>query len=309
MEYPHRRYLVYLLTQRLGSWELLEQCRVLGLTPPNEEILKDIRLHMDLPPVGWGGKYTRKNVAARRWLRDLGIEDLWKGSAKAVQAEQICLSTDIRRDVQSLLLLHNGDGETVRESLLLKYPERLVPSAESISYFSHVFWDTRSMTRDGFLEYIKLSDDYERLLVASQGDIATAMSMMGIQSAVTRKAFLQTVVSFAQQQIVAYKRALQGNPLKGSDLIGLATFTRQGVEAVGTLEEIEGSGGVGDELVEEAQRFKLSRLQARQEIISIDDLEKLDFDDEDGPDLPSLEDAEDPTGEIDNVRQFPLKNS
>jgi len=287
-ELPHKRYLLYQLSKGISKLDLLQTCRRLYLVPPSDEYLADLRHELGTVPKFWESAWTRGNIQFRRWLRDRCIESFWRNSDQAVEAERLCMVSEMRQDAQALLLLHGPEFELITGVLRLKYPANTVPSRAGLEQFSDAFWDVASLTSTGLWDFLRIRDDQDKLIAAATGDRATTYGLIGVQEEVTSARFRDNVIAYANSQVELARRQPEG--ASGNRMAGLAALIRQAADQLERKEEL--SQVEDDSIVEEAQRFAMRRVRAEKPIISIDD-------------LPSLEDAdEDDVEEVDNVRKL-----
>ena len=77
MEYPHRKYINYLITKKYSSQEIQEDCLRLGLLVPLESDIDDLRDKIGNPPSTWRQTYESSNGYFNKWLRKKGVIDVW----------------------------------------------------------------------------------------------------------------------------------------------------------------------------------------------------------------------------------------
>ncbi len=306
MEYPHERYLLYLLSQQPeAEWEVQEQCSDLSLLPPSQGYTRKLLKQLGDEPANWQPKWTRGNVEFRRWLRDRGLETLWRGGQAVQDAMKLCLLEAMREDAESLFLLHGNDAETVREMLVLKYPERTVPSEEALQVFYDTFWAVAEMPHRALWNFLEMRDHSDKIQAAAEGDKSALYGVLGIVEKVSTTEALDNIIALMNHQMVQARRSVKA--IAGNQLVGLAAIGRLGVEAIDRREEINQLTDDGeDDLKKAANQFRLGRIRQRRPILSLDELQALEsMDDEDRQAASAIEVAPNPAEEeMNNVREF-----
>lgn len=291
MEFPHKTYLLYLLSRQMEPADVRADCITKGLIPPGDLELSRM-YHHDLGgsiPKFWRAKVTRENTKFRRWLRDLGVLHLWKRDLPTEQAFDFVYRKAPRKDFEAIVLAH-GDVEQARRELLVKYPERLIPSEAALMRFYDIFWNVGAMSSEGLLEYLTAEDAREDYLPALEGDLVSIYGRLGLQQKVKGETFLQNVLEAANQQALR----LRSDPnISGALLAGIATVMKVGIEANKLLEEQNILDASEASMRDEAADFLASVVQATR-IPSVDEINRGDVIDAD-------------YAEAGNVHRLPLR--
>ena len=273
MEYPHRKYLYYLVSRKMTSFEIMSDCTDKGLIPPNEDELKGIVSDLGAMPKSWSPKVTRNGVVFRRWLRDRGLLEFWRKPPDTQEAISFLYRTAPRKDFEALMIMH-GDTEKAREELLLKYPENMVPSEDVLSIFCEYFWNLGSITQQGLFNFLKVNQERAELLPAVQGDLATTYGRLGLRQRIEAEEFYDNLIAFANQQVQAARKD-QG-VLNGSMMMGIAALSRQACDAIQARDDIHQDSDIGvlAAVRDQASIFKL-RMVESEEITAFDDLDRV----------------------------------
>lgn len=233
MEYPHKRYILYLLSRQMNGMEISAECLSKDLLPPEPRDLSNLKVELGGIPLFWKAQVTRENLRFRRWLRDTSLLVLWVQDATTERAFSFLHKKAVRHDFEAVLLAH-GNVEQARGELIVKYPESLVPSVKVLERFQELFWNTGEMTPQGIFDYIEECQGREAYLPALQGDLVRAYGELGLQQRVRGEVFLQTVVDAAYQQALRLRK----NPnASGALLAGMSSMIKTGIEAQNHLED------------------------------------------------------------------------
>lgn len=288
MQYPHRRFLVFLLSKKLTHLEISEECTARQLTCPDDQDIQQLVEELGDVPAGWRSELSRAAPSFRRWLRDNDVLDLWAGSAVSQQADDLCFHISMRRDIEALILLDNDSAGCLKK-LKAKYKSH-APDLKALESFIKTFWDMSKMSRKDVQEFVSAmsaSQDREELLPALYTDRPQVYGHLGIQHSVSSEELYDSIIALAHQQINAARRSPK---LNGSAIMGLAALSRQGMDAVRARDELGIMDGTADDLRDQAAAFRM-RLMESEDIPSIDDLEGTVI--------------EAQYVEMDNVRRFP----
>jgi hypothetical protein len=289
MEYPHRRYLMYLLSKRFTSYEIAASCTARYLMVPTEDSLQALSAELGDPPNSWEPHYNYKNVTFRRWLRDRGLHDAWKNAPQVRMADKFLHAGTVRKDFEALVAVH-GVVERARTELLLKHPEKLVPSIPNLETFYYLYWNLGEMSQGGLWDFMEANEERKELLPALAGEIATTYGMLGLRQRVDEMELIDNFIAFTNQQVQATRRS--GGECSGQRAIGLAALFRQAAVAAERREEIS-QEVESTTMRKDAQAFKLRMVKRAGAIPSLDELEEgpidIDF------------------KEVDNVRKFPSR--
>tara|TARA_Y100001973_G_scaffold65558_2_gene95823 strand:+ start:4751 stop:5635 length:885 start_codon:yes stop_codon:yes gene_type:complete len=291
MEYPHRRYLLYLLSKKLTSFEIMADCTDRCLLPPSEEDIQALASDLGPPPKHWKANIEKSGTTFYRWLRDHRLLDAWRNTDLFVEARDFLLKANIRKDFEALVLM-KGDVEEARNELLLNYTDRLVPSLRVLSKYCEYFWNLGDMSQDGVFNFLRSNQEREELLPAVRGDLAQTYGRLGLRQRIEAELFYDNLIALANQQVEHARRSGPQN-LNGSALMGIAALTRQAMDAVASRDEMHKAevGGVLESVKEEAMAFRM-RIIEDSEIPSLDEIKQKE-----------VIDAE--FTEAGNLRQFP----
>ncbi len=259
MQYPHRRYLLFLLSKRYTPFEVISDCTARGLLPPNDQAIAQLQRDLGAIPSCWRAELKANNTPFRRWLRDLDLIALWRPDADTAAAFDFLNVAQVRKDFEALLLMH-GSVSDARKALRGKYPEHYVPQEAVLSRFVEFFWDIGAMTADGLFTFLRANADRQELLAAAQGDLATTYAQLGLRQRIEGVSFLDNLIALADHQVELARRT--GAPLSGAKLAGLAALARQGMDAVEVRSELLNTGGVTDDLRRQAMAFKARKSPA-----------------------------------------------
>jgi len=288
MEYPHRRYLLYLLSRRLTDPEVISACMTKSLVQPKEDDLGALRRELGGIPSYWRGELSPTNTRLYRWLRDRKILELWQSSkahphvGRAVEflfhaiGDQEDRRIGARPDFENLMLLE-WNVEKAREQLVLKYGELRVPSLEALKIYAHYFWNLAEMSQSGIFHYLQVQEENETALVAFSGDLAATYGMIGLRHRVEDEEFYDNVIALANEQVQLAR--LHGKPLHGQRIMGIAALARVADDAIQQRRDMR-SAGLADTIRGELAAFKMRKRQLRSRIPSYEDLLAQEADEE-----------------------------
>jgi hypothetical protein len=270
VEYPHHRYITFLLSKRLAPFEIRADCLARGLMPPSDEALEQFSKVLEPWPKYWRITATRGNTAFRRWLRDKGLSSLWNRDEAAEQAFRFLRFQAARKDFEAIILVH-GNVEQAREELLIKYPKAVVPSLKALNYYYDFFWDVGSLSSEGLMEHLEASVGKEDYLPAARGDVVSAYATLGLQQRVGYEQLLQEMVDggFAMMRRIRKDSA----NISGQNAAGLMTVVMGGVKAAEELRQIHAADHGETGIRQEAAEFMHRRLVQTHDIPSIDELD------------------------------------
>ena len=274
MEYPHEKYIRFLLSKKYTNQDIQEDCSRLFLLVPLEEDLDNLRAKQGSPPSTWVPFYEKGNGYFNKWLRKKGVIDLWINSPLVDRTINFLYRKSIRTDFETLLVAH-GDLIQAREQLLLKYPDNVVPDMEVLQKYYEIFWAIGNMSKDGLLEFINRYHDKEAKLAAIRGDLDETYARTGINQNITTDQFINNIISFAHHQFLLARKS--GERLSGNAIMGLAAIAKQGMDAMRHRDEIEGGNApdIFDNIKAEASAFQIKKIDSI-DMITIDDLEEED---------------------------------
>jgi hypothetical protein len=290
VQYPHKNYILYLLSRRMTAYEVQADCVSKNLMPPNDEDLEDLAKSLGDLPKFWKPVARRGHVTFRRWLRDRGVLPLWIRDETMEKALVLLARGDLRKDFETLMTAH-GDVEECRKHLLLKYTEGKVPSVPVLARFCEYFWDLSQMSYQERFDYLEASQEREDYLPALRGDLEKTYAHLGIIQKVEFEDMLQLSIALTQQQMMLdYKRGVR---LSGHERAGIAAMQRTAIEAGRTLRDLHEIRAGDSTVRDRAAGWLASRVVQEDPIVSIDDLRG------------DVIDAE--YAEADNVRRLPVR--
>jgi hypothetical protein len=269
VKYPHRRYLLYLLTRKMSVGEIQAACLSKMLVPPNEESLEDLADELGKIPSFWRSSVKRGSISFRRWLRDRGVLSMWVRDEHTEGALLILLNPRLREDIEVLMTSH-ADLEEVHKALYLKYREEQVPPFETLERYCEYFWDLGHMTYQERFEFIETNQEKKTYMPAIRGEMERVYGVLGIVQKVEFEDMLQLGIALTKQQMMLDYKA--GSRLSGHERAGMAAMYRTAIEAGRTLREIrdmeEGDGSMRDR----ATSWLTSRVVQEDPIVSFDEL-------------------------------------
>ena len=229
MEYPHRKYLTYLLTKKFSAMEITEECLRLRLLPPVEQDLNEIAASLGKFPSSWEQSYSKNNQYFCRWLRNKGVLSMWRQDPIVQECVRFMYRHSVRKDFETLVL-SVPSVEAARDGLLMKYKDHLVPSVDVLTAFCDFFWDLSSISSEGLFEFLGSYHNKSANVSAVEGDIATAYAVSGIVEDVSADTFYNNLIAFANTQVSRARRC--PDLMTGSSLMGIAAISRQAIEAI-----------------------------------------------------------------------------
>lgn len=267
MKYPHRRFLVYLISINYNPDEIRAVCEEYRLPPPEADHLTDIYFELGSIPEGIGKDLRSTSRPFRRWLQRQGVYSFWKTKGIGAQAKELLHDVPLRSKLESLALLHS-DFETIHGLLGEGAPPPAV-----LEEYCRYFWDFSGMRPKEKLEALKNYKGRGELAAAQRGDIATAYALSGVRQRVSGIDALDEMISFNVQQ----HRRMMANAdrnFTGSDWMGIAALQRSTVACVEMRQELLGQSGDGVETIrDDLKKFRARTIPSRP-IISLDDIEE-----------------------------------
>jgi hypothetical protein len=284
VEYPHKKYLIYLLTKRMSSIEILEECIRLSLLAPNQDYLDKLTEEIGLFPRSWEQEYHRRNEYFGKWLRSQGVLSLWRSDPKILSAIRFMYRRAVRKDFETLSLSHTT-LESVIDTLKLKYQEVLVPDLETLKIFCDWFWNLSLLDQSGLFEFLSKSQNQSANLAAVEGNTSLSYSIAGLPEIISPETFYDNIIALANQQVLNARRTTPGEILTGNCLMGIAALTRQAMEAISAKHDLDTSNRIEifESIREQASAFKLRTVQVE----DIPTIEQLTSEQEDD-DVPAL---------------------
>ena len=259
MEYPHRRYLLYLLSRRLTDGEIFQACTTRSLVLPSENDLRSLRKELGGIPSYWRSDLGPTNTRLYRWLRDLEVLALWRESKVTRKAVDFLYATDgksgPRKDFEHLMLLE-WDVRKTREQMVIKYGELRIPKLEALECFSHFFWNLREMSQAGIFNYLEVQGGEESRLAAFAGDLSATYGLLGIRQRVEEEAFYDDLIALAHSQV---QRARQSpETLNGTQIMGISALARVADDAIQQRRDLH-KADLGDTIRSELAAFRLRK--------------------------------------------------
>ncbi len=270
MEYPHKRFLHFLISKRLERFEIMAECASLQLLPPNDSDLMALFRNVGLPHSDWVPDFKKANLRFKQWLQDVGVYELWEQDPDVADAFGFLNQGAMRDKFESLVLLH-VDVEIAREDLKNIYPTRRIPSLLSLELYCHFFWDVFEMSKPGLFDFLKLQENKEFKVAALDGDVDLIQAILGVRQ---KPNFLDNIDLFLQLvkvETISLLRA--GGTGSGQRSAGHAALFKTAMDAMGVRVEL------AQDTVESDMRKEASLFAARivhrtpaKAIPSIDDL-------------------------------------
>ena len=270
MEYPHGRYILYLLSRKMNAMEVRADCAAKGLLAPGDIEIRQILAQLGEIPTCWKSTVTPQNIRFRRWLRDKGLLKLWVRDDVTDKAVALLYKKAIRKDFETIITVHGDIGQAYRE-LTIKYPEDMVPTEVVLDRYQEFFWNIGEMSPEEIYRYLEvIGDEGEDLLPALAGDLAKTYGALGLQQRIKGEVFLQNCIEAANRQAL---RMNSSDKHGGSSLAGMSAAMRVGLEALHMLRDdmIEDEGDVG--MRREAADF-VARVVQADAVLSIDELNR-----------------------------------
>jgi len=269
MEYPHKRYIRFLISKRLRNYEIVTECLAQKLLGPNDDDLLDFMREMGTFPSYWEPRYDPANKPFKRWLMDEDLFEFWNPDQDTKEAGQFLVSFRTRQAFESLMLLH-GDVEICRTELLNTFPARWVPSLGVLELYCHFYWDIGNMTKEGLFDYLTLQKDEDVKLDAFGGELELTYARLGLKQRIEATDFLDRFVQLANLSTINHLRV--GGIGNAAMAAGHAALGRAAMDAIAMREEFSQVDGAST-IRKDAQLFKADLTKTRAMTIpSIDDL-------------------------------------
>jgi len=272
VEYPHRRYLLYLLSRQLTDPEIMSVCQSKSLVQPKESDLNQLRRELGGIPSYWRADLTPTNTRLYRWLRDRKILDLWKQGPETTKAIDFLYASTgeagPRPDLEHLLLLE-WNVSKARDQMVLKYGELRVPSLKALEFYAHFFWNLAEMSQSGIFAFLQVQDENQTQLIAYSGDMAATYGILGLRHRIEDEEFYDNVIALANEQ-VQIARA-EGTKLSGTHIMGIAALARVADDAIQQRRDMR-SAGLADTIKKELSAFRMRKRKKTRRIPSYEDL-------------------------------------
>ena len=272
MEYPHRRYLIYLISRRLNNYEIMAACEARSIRQPVEDDLDRLRRDVGSIPSCWRADLSSTNTALFRWLRNLKVVDLWKNGPEVRACTDFLHASDgrgngPRPDFESMLLLE-WNIPKAREQLVYKYGELRIPQVESLEMFAHFFWNLQEMSQAGIFNYLQILDENSTQLAAYSGDLAATYAVLGLKQRIEDEQFYDGVINLAHLQV--RRATAKWDKLSANELMGISAIVKVAEDALESRREMHKGGQ--DFLRQELAAFRLRKRATRRAIPSYEDL-------------------------------------
>lgn len=278
MDYPHRRYITYLLSRKMQSFEVQADCMARMLVPPTDEFISALQKDIGKFPPCWKATVGRTNVPFRRWLRDLKVLRLWEQDDSVLEALRLLATPGMRKDFEALMLMH-WDAETSRVELGFKYAERMIPSLKGLEAYVEFFWNLHELSPQDLFDFISVSKDRQEFLPAYQRDMVVAYGMLGLQQQIEAEDALTSAIQSLYQQIVLSRRP--GELLSAGHQAGLSAMVAALDRAIHSRDELRAAkGSAGASIRAQAAQFK-ARLERTPGIPSLDEITRAEVIDAD----------------------------
>ena len=276
MQYPHKRYLIYLLTKKFNTMEIIEECLRLRLLPPSESDISAILSSLGTFPSSWELSFNRDNEYFCKWLRSKGVISMWRQDDNIQEAVRFMYRYSVRKDFETLMV-SSSSLPIAKDTLALKFPAHMVPSIEILETFCSYFWDLSSLSGDDLFEFLGAYHNSTANLAAARGNTSLAYAEMGIVEKVDAREFYNNLIALANTQVVRARRAPE--ILTGSSLMGIAAISRQALEAIKERDSVldEQKIEVLDIIREQAAAFQM-RTIVSDDIPTLSELTDLDND-------------------------------
>lgn len=295
MEYPHKKYIQYLISRRLERYEIMADCAAFELIPPNDVDLSDMFQEVGLLPTSWSSQIKGSTKVFQKWINELGVYSMWEQDTDTLAALGFLGQSKIRQSFESLVLLH-GDVETARQELENTYPARRIPSISALETYCYYFWDVGSMSKPGLYDFLKLQQNQEFKLAALDGDIDYTYAMLGLRQSPNYVEHLDRFIQLAKLETMTLLR--QGGIGSGQRAAGQAALMRATLDAISMRMEL-GQSSTGSEIRKEANLFKARIVQRSPKAIpSIDDLRAGDVIDAEFSDRSDAEEEDEGPGAV-----------
>lgn len=269
--FPHKKYLSYLISKKLTSFEITALCTDKGILPPTADDIQAVAADLGPFPPSWQGSLAKAKPQFRNWLSRKGIMTAWRSTDEFSEASSFLYKASARKDFEALYLIR-GDVTQAREELLVKYPAGFIPSIDSLKVFVEYYWDLGSLKYNEIVEFLAASQDREDLLPAVEGDLSTAYARLGLRQKIEEEEFYDNLIALANQQIQSLRKS---GDLNGSMLLGISALSRQAADAIQNRKELHASTApTVDAIRQKAADFFRVRMAHQAEIISIEEIQE-----------------------------------
>ena len=269
MEYPHARFLKYLISKRLDRFDVASECANYQLVPPSDSDLTDLYHQMGFFPNSWRKDLKGADPEFIEWLDERGVLEMWEQDKETSEAFGFLNQGKLRESFESLMLLH-GDVEICRQSLQDSFPTRRIPSASSLELYCYYFWDVISMSKPGLFSFLKAQQNTEYKLAALDGEVDYTYAVLGLRK---KPDILENLDLFLQLAKLETMQLLRNGGIgSGQRAAGQAALMKATLDVMEMRMQMT-QDEVGSDLRKEAAIFQARIVKrSRGSIPSIDDL-------------------------------------
>lgn len=274
MEYPYRKYIKYLVTMKKDTISIIEECLRLSLPSPEESYINILRAEVGNIPKSWEPSFNRKNEYFCRWLRKQGVLPFWRNDIDVKLSTNFLYRTAVRKDFETLSL-SLPTIEEIRDVLLIKYEEKLVPTKDTLEAYCKYYWDLSLIGHTDLVSFLSVYHNKDANIASLKGDLSTSYAHSNIPEEVDSEFFYNNFISMVNQQVTIARREYSDQEMRGHTMMGLAALCRQASDAIDARKELRSSGRVEvlDTIKEQALAFRM-RTVTGSDIITIDDIMK-----------------------------------
>lgn len=269
MEYPHARYVKYLISKRMDRFEIASECANYQLIPPNDADLTDMYHSVGFFPNSWKKDIKNADPEFRDWLDDLEVLEMWEQDSEMSEAFGFLNQGKLRESFESLMLLH-ADVEVARQALQDSFPTRRVPSQSVLELYCYCFWDVLSMSKPGLFSFLKAQQNTEFKLAALDGEADYTYAVLGLRKKPDILENLDLFLQLAKLETIQLLR--NGGIGSGQRAAGQAALMKATLDVMSMRMEMT-QDEAGSDLKKDAAIFQARIVKRRSGgIPSIDDL-------------------------------------
>ena len=279
MEYPHSKFIKYLLTLRRTPYEIKAECVDKNLLPPTAEDVQKLSDELGEFPRPWSPSWKASKQSFQRWLKYKDVDKLWRQDSVTRACFHFLYRTPVRKDFEALILMH-GNVKEARDILSSKHGENRIPDEETLDRFVEFFWNVGSLSADGLFSFLRANKERQDLIPAYQGDLATMYGRLGLQQRIEAESFYDNIIALANKQVLEARR--RDGEMPGHALMGLAAITRQALDAIRLREEIHSDANASllNSLRDQASSFKMKTIDEN-DIPTYDSIRLIDVGEDD----------------------------
>lgn len=269
MEYPHTRFIKYLISKRMERFEIASECAAYQLVPPNDPDLTEMYQEVGFFPNSWKKDLRGASEDFKDWLQDLGVYEMWEQDAEMTEAFGFLNQGKLRESFESLMLLH-GEVELARQALQDSFPTRRIPSQGVLELYCYCFWDVISMSKPGLFSFLKAQQNTEYKLAALDGEVDYTYAVLGLRKKPDILENLDLFLQLAKLETIQLLR--NGGIGSGQRAAGQAALMRATLDVMALRMEMTQDQADSD-LKKDAAIFQARIIKRRAgSIPSIDDL-------------------------------------